>query len=85
MADRKIAPIHIFAARLCAVRNERGMTQQQVADFLRRSRRWYQKIEAGTSKPNWQDTILLLTLFELDPASIVEEVGIRVSVLTHRK
>lgn len=43
MADRKRTPIHIFAARLCAVRNERGMTQQQVADFLRRSRRWYQK------------------------------------------
>lgn len=85
MADRKRTPIHIFAARLCAVRNERGMTQPQVADYLRRSRRWYQKIEAGTSKPNWQDTILLLTLFELDPASIVEEVGIRVSVLTHRK
>lgn len=31
MADRKRTPIHIFAARLCAVRNERGMTQQQVA------------------------------------------------------
>lgn len=85
MADRKRTPIHIFAARLCTVRNERGMTQQQVADFLHRSRRWYQKIEAGASKPNWQDTILLLALFELDPASVVEEVGICVSILTHRK
>lgn len=80
MADRKRTPIHVFAARLCTARNERGMTQQQVADFLCRSRRWYQKIEAGTSKPNWQDTVLLLALFELDAASVAEEVGLRVSI-----
>lgn len=85
MADRKRTPIHIFAARLCAVRNEHGLTQQQVADFLCRSRRWYQKIEAGTSKPNWQDTILLLALFELDPASVAEEVGEHVSIPAYRK
>lgn len=51
MADRKRTPIHIFAARLCAVRNERGMTQQQVADFLRRSRRWYQKLRLEPRNP----------------------------------
>ena len=85
MADRKRTPIHIFAARLCAVRNERGMTQQQVADFLRRSRRWYQKIEAGTLETQLAGHDFTFDSFELDPASIVEEVGIRVSVLTHRK
>ncbi len=80
MADRKRKPIHIFAGILCASRNERGMTQQEVADFLCRSRRWYQKIEAGTAKPNWQDTILLLALFDLDAAAFAEEVGFHVPV-----
>ena len=83
MADKKRKPIHIFAGLLYTARNERGMTQQEVADFLRCSRRWYQKIEAGTSKPNWQDTVLLIALFDLDTAAFAEEVGFHVPVSSH--
>lgn len=83
MADRKRTPIHIFAGILCDARNKRGMTQQEVTDFLCCSRRWYQKIEAGAAKPNWQDTILLMALFELDAAAFEEEVGYHVPVSSH--
>lgn len=80
MADRKRKPIHIFASILCTARSDRGMTQQEVADHLCCSRRWYQKIEAGMARPNWQDTILLMELFELDVATLAKEVGFHVPV-----
>ena len=83
MADRKRKPIHIFAGLLCAARNKRGMSQQEVADFLHCSRRWYQKIEAGAAKPNWRDAVLLMALFELDAAAFAEEVGFHVPVSSH--
>lgn len=37
-------------AALRAARNARGMTQQQVADALGMSLRYYQNLEAGTRK-----------------------------------
>ena len=83
MASKERKALHIFAGILCAARNERGMTQQQVADFICRSKRWYQKLEAGTSKPNWQDTILLAALFDLDIQAFAEEVGFHVAVSSH--
>lgn len=80
MSNKERKPLHAFAGRLCTARNARGMTQQQVADFLNRSTRWYQKIEAGTSAPNWLDAILLVALFDLDAAAFAEEVGVHVPV-----
>ncbi|WP_295579785.1 helix-turn-helix transcriptional regulator [uncultured Oscillibacter sp.] len=81
MQERK--PLHVFAGFLCAARNQRGMTQQEAADFIRRSKRWYQRIEAGTSRPNWQDALLLAALFQLDTAAFAEEVGFPVPVSSH--
>ena len=80
MSDKERKPLHVFAGFLCAARNQRGMTQQEVADHIHRTRRWYQRIEAGTSKPNWQDTLLLVALFELDVGAFVEEMGFSVPV-----
>ena len=78
MSNKERKPLHVFAGLLCAARNDLGMTQQEAADFIRRSRRWYQKLEAGTSKPNWQDALLLMALFRLDAVTFAEEVGFHV-------
>lgn len=83
MPERKRKPLHAFSAQLCTKRLEYGLTQQDVADYLCRSRRWYQKIEAGTSPPNWQDTILLIALFKIDAAAFAEEAGFHVPVSAH--
>lgn len=80
MSNKERKPLYVFAGHLCTARNNHGMTQQQVADFLNRSTRWYQKIEAGTSQPNWLDAILLVALFGLDAAAFAEEVGFHVPV-----
>lgn len=85
MTDTQRKPLHIFAGLLVSARTDCGLTQQEVADFLHRSRRWYQKIEAGSAKPNWQDTILLVALFQLDTSAFAEEVGFHIPVPAHRK
>lgn len=69
-----------FAGAICRARISRGLTQQQVADFLGRSKRWYQKIEYGDSTPNLGDTLLLMALFQIDAAELVEEAGGHVSI-----
>lgn len=82
MKSRNHKAIHRFAGALCQARNSCGMTQQEVADCLDRSRRWYQKIEAGTSEPNLEDTIYLMAMFHIDAANLAKEVGMDVPILS---
>ena len=85
MPNRTRKPLHVFSGILYESRRRSGLTQQNVADFLECSRRWYQKIESGTSKPNWQDALLLAALFHLDPEEVAKEIGFDVPIHTHSK
>ena len=76
---------HCFAGAIYRARISRGMTQQQVADFLGRTKRWYQKIECGHSKPNLSDTLLLMALFQIDATELIKEAGGHVSIPTRSK
>lgn len=74
-----------FASAICRGRVSRGMTQQQVADYLGRSKRWYQKLEHGDSTPSLGDALLLMVLFQIDAEELIEEAGGHVSVPAYSK
>lgn len=76
---------HCFASAIYHARVSRGIKQQEMADFLGRTKRWYQKIERGSSEPNLGDTILLMAFFHIDAVIILKEAGIHVSIFTHSK
>lgn len=82
MAKRNPKTSHRFAGAVCSARLSHGMTQQEVADHLDRTKRWYQKIESGRSSPNLEDTIYLMAMFHIDAADIAKEVGMDVPLLT---
>ena len=50
---RKMA--HIFAHEVFHARDHQGLTQQEIADQVFISLRWYQKIEAGEVLPGYPD------------------------------
>ena len=68
---RKIT--HCFASALYQGRIKSDMKQQAVADFLGRTKRWYQKIESGESEPDLNDTLRLMAKFQINAAEIVKE------------
>lgn len=80
MSNQYRKALHRLASILLAKRLEYGLTQEQVAEFMQCSTRWYQKIEAGTSNPSWTDLLCLMSLFELDPMFVAQEVGLLVPV-----
>ncbi len=83
MAKKHSKVNHRFAGAICTARLSYGMTQQEVADYLDCSKRWYQRIESGSSSPNLEDTIYLMAMFHIDAADIAKEVGMNVPLLTH--
>ena len=58
---------HCFASALYQGRIKSDMKQQAVADFLGRTKRWYQKIESGESEPDLNDTLRLMAMFQYLP------------------
>lgn len=80
MSNQYRKALHRLASILLAKRLEYGLTQEQVAEFMQCSTRWYQKIEAGTSNPSWKDILRLMFLFHLDSTSVTQEVGLVVPV-----
>ena len=64
---------HCFASALYQGRIKSDMKQQAVADFLGRTKRWYQKIESGESEPDLNDTLCLMAKFQINAAEIVKE------------
>jgi len=63
-----------FASALFAARTERRMTQEQVSEMFNISTRWYQKVEKGESKPNFDLTCKIAKKFELNIADFAEEI-----------
>lgn len=61
-------------------RKRTGLTQERLAEHTECCHNWINKIECGESNPNWLDILRLVVILELDPAEILEEVGVHVSI-----
>ena len=54
-----------FSQRLLLLRQESGMTQQQVADAIQTTLRQYQRFEKGEQKPGFANLIRLADCFQV--------------------
>ena len=54
-----------FSQRLLLLRQESGMTQQQVADAIQTTLRQYQRFEKGEQKPGFDNLIRLADCFQV--------------------
>lgn len=62
-----------FQAKLLSQRKQRHLTQEQAAERLDISVRWYQKIETGHGKPNLELICKIASLLDIDFAVFYEE------------
>ena len=69
-----------FASYLYKVRTQRDLTQEQMAEILDISSRWYQCLEKGTNSPNFKVVCLFVKNFNFDLHLITE--GIPTSQLS---
>lgn len=65
-----------FAAQLSQARRRRGLTQQQVAEVVDISARWYQQLERGAMMPGATTLLRLVIFLEIDVRELREEVGL---------
>lgn len=63
--------------KLYHARRARGLTQEQVAEAVGITPRWYQKIEKGTGHPGTTVAFRLLALLDVDIREIGGEVGLK--------
>lgn len=61
-------------------RGTKGLTQEQLAEVVGRSRRWIEALELGKGNPNWLDTIHFMAVLDIDPQKFAQEVGLHVPV-----
>ena len=54
-----------FSQRLLLLRQESGMTQQQVADAIQTTLRQYQRFEKGEQKPGFDNLVRLADCFQV--------------------
>ena len=54
-----------FSQRLLLLRQDSGMTQQQVADAIQTTLRQYQRFEKGEQKPGFDNLIRLADCFQV--------------------
>ena len=63
--------------KLYHARKARGLTQEQVAEAVGITPRWYQKIEKGAGRPSTTVAFRLLSLLNVDIREIGEVVGLK--------
>ena len=66
-----------FSQRLLFLRQESGMTQQQVADASQTTLRQYQRFEKGEQKPGFDNLIRLADCFQVSLDYLVGRSEIR--------
>jgi len=62
----------MFASTLASLRNESGMSQQQVADKLAIARATYANLETGKRSPSLDQINAIANLFEVQPAVLID-------------
>ena len=61
-----------FSLAVFKSRKEKGFTQEQAAEKLGISKRWFQKIEKGEKLPSPTLLLKIITVFEIDVRSICQ-------------
>ena len=54
-----------FHEKLKILRKKRGLTQQEVAEFLEMTQPVYQKWESGNRKPSYENLSMLACIFDV--------------------
>ena len=67
----------VFQERLRALRKERKETQAQAAAALNLADRHYQRFEAGTNLPNFQNIIALADHFQVNADYLLGRTDVR--------
>ena len=65
-----------FASQIYNARTKRSLTQNEVAEAVQISVRWYQELEKGTRLPGAVVMLRLILFFGLNVEVFREEVGI---------
>lgn len=66
----------LFSSILLRHREERHLTQSEVAEAVSVGSRWYQKIERGTRLPGTVTMLRLLVFLEIDVNELSETLGL---------
>lgn len=69
-----------FASELFKSRTELGYTQDEVAQAVSVSVRWYQKVESGRKLPGSKTLIRLVLFLHVDLEELREEAGLIVPI-----
>ena len=67
-----------FASAVYHSRIERGLTQEEVAEALEISTRWYQHIEKGDVLPSSLLVLKIIAYFKIDGRQLAEDVYVTV-------
>ena len=62
-----------FHEKLKKLRKEKGLTQQEVADFFGINQPVYQKWEGGNRKPNYENLSMLVCIFDVSIDFLLSE------------
>ena len=71
-----------FSGAVLQKRKALGLTQEDVADAVSISARWFQLIEKGVRLPSFIVALRLIVLLDLDVTTFLKVVNIRVPVHT---
>ena len=69
-----------FSRVIYQARTEKGMTQEQAAECVNITVRWYQHIEKGDRRPSCEVALELIALYEID-GKCLKETPIAISVI----
>lgn len=69
-----------FANMILDARLDKGLTQNEVAEAISVSTRWYQMLESGDKLPGSLTLLRLIFFLELDITELGKEVGLVVPV-----
>ena len=74
-----------FSGTLYHARNQSSYTQEQVAEAISVTVRWYQRIEKGERIPGTMALLRLILFLQIDVEEFREEVGLIVPLSSHAR
>ncbi len=76
MPKRKVSSVNpSFGLKLKEYRDERGFTQQEVADLINLNRTTYTKYETGVSEPSYEIFLKICEVLEVKPNDLLAVEG----------
>jgi transcriptional regulator with XRE-family HTH domain len=76
MVDRRLKGLTAFSERILSLRNERGLSQQDVADYCGASKTLIRFLERERNRPNWMMIRRLADLYDIDADELAALAGV---------